>query len=63
MTQHLTIKLQIRIDPATHERLLHACKEWAPKDATYTPSDVVRLVLHERLPRLPDTHPATTELL
>jgi hypothetical protein len=49
--QNLTIKLQIRIDPATNERLERACKEWAPKGETYTPSEVVRLLLDERLPR------------
>jgi hypothetical protein len=53
MAQVQTIKLQTRITPELQARLTLACKLWAPKDAVYTLTDVVRLVLEERLPKLP----------
>jgi hypothetical protein len=57
MAQTLTVKLQIRIDAELERRLNLACHLWAPKDETYTPSDVVRLVLNTRLPQLPKIPP------
>jgi len=56
MGQKLIIKLQVRLPLELSRRLELACQEWSPKGVSYTPSDVVRLVLEERLPRPANTN-------
>jgi hypothetical protein len=62
VSQDLRVKLQVRLPPNLKARLDQACRDWAPTGTTYTPSDVVRLVLEERLPTLTALPPTTEKV-